>query len=348
MAALNQAETPAASPGNARLSGVVHLWAAVLIFAAANSVVRLLTELGALHPVEGRNAISFCNVLFVGNLCACATLFVIYRQSWNPTQLRSLTRGDWISLIVLALLSGALAPALIFLAIENTAVTNVILVARIEPFLLLFLSVIFLRESFRPWIAAGTVIALVGVAIAFLLQSADRGAPFGKGELQAAFGAAVLAVSTALSKTRLKRIPLGIFTVVRTGLGAVIFFAAATYLFGPSHFMDAFNPFLWQLMLVYGAVVVVGGQFFWFTGIKGSQFADVSLATSFSPIAGILFAFLLLGERPDTPILVAAAVILLGTAIAYLGERSSRPNTSLPVTTQGAVAAEAKVTFKGV
>ena len=37
----------------------------------------------------------------------------------------------------------------------------------------------------------------------------------------------------------------------------------------------------------------------WFSGIKRVTPADISLASAFSPIAGVIFAFLILGEDPD-------------------------------------------------
>lgn len=54
----------------ARISGPAFLWFSVLVFAASNSVVRLLSDLSAQHAIDGRNAISFCNLLFAGNACA--------------------------------------------------------------------------------------------------------------------------------------------------------------------------------------------------------------------------------------------------------------------------------------
>ena len=71
------------------IPGALLVWASILIFAASNSVVQLLTDLGAMHPIEGRNAISFCNLLFVGNLCACVTLVAIFR---NPGRARTWRR----------------------------------------------------------------------------------------------------------------------------------------------------------------------------------------------------------------------------------------------------------------
>lgn len=110
-----------------RISGRAYLLLAVLIFAAANSITRKLIELGAQHLIAGRNPISFCNVLFVGNLCALLTLLVIYARQLTAQQLQQLSRRDWLFLVAIAILSGTLAPALTFGAIEVTSVNNVVL-----------------------------------------------------------------------------------------------------------------------------------------------------------------------------------------------------------------------------
>ena len=88
---------------------------------------RQLTELGAQNLIDGRNSISFCNVLFVGNLCALISLTAIYGRQWNFSTLKQLSKSDWLGLLAVAFFSGSLAPALIFSALEQTAVNNVIL-----------------------------------------------------------------------------------------------------------------------------------------------------------------------------------------------------------------------------
>ncbi len=94
----------------ARIPGPAFLWFAVLVFAASNSVVRLLSDLGAQNAIDGRNAISFCNLLFAGNACAVVVLSVAYRRQWTVENLRLLSKADWTSLLVLALLTGCIAP----------------------------------------------------------------------------------------------------------------------------------------------------------------------------------------------------------------------------------------------
>ena len=309
-----------------KIPGRGYLLIAILIFAAANSVTRRLTQLGAENLIDGRNPISFCNVLFVGNLCALLALIAIYGKEWNPGSLKRLKILDWLSLIAVAILSGALAPTMFFFALDLTAVNNVVLIGRIEPPITLALSVLILRARVNSSIVVGAVIAFVGVVLTILLQPADNsmmsmgeGLNIGAGELMTAIGAIALAISSIISKVKLNSIPLGIFTIFRTAVGTLVFFSATLKLYGISHFMDVFAPIVWQWMLLYGIVIVVGGQLAWFKGLKSTDAADVSLASSISPIAGILAAFLILGEVPTMAQYIGGSVIIIGIIFSQIG-----------------------------
>ena len=332
-----------------KIPGRVYLLIAILIFAASNSITRRLTELGADNLIDGRNPISFCNVLFVGNLCALLALVIIYGKEWHPSSLNRLSLADWISMIVVAALSGALAPAMFFFALEQTAVNNVVLIGRIEPPLTLALSVLILKARVNQQIIIGAVLAFIGVILTILLQPTDNamvsmgGFNVGRGELMTAIGAIALAISNIITKIKLNSIPLGIFTIFRTAVGTLIFFSLTVKLYGASHFMDAFSPIVWQWMLLYGAVIVVGGQLAWFRGLKTTGAADVSLASSISPIAGIVFAFLILGEIPTMAHYIGGSVIILGIVLNQIG--AARQNNQNKITEREM---DEKVGFKGI
>ncbi|TAE55711.1 MAG: DMT family transporter [Nostocales cyanobacterium] len=306
--------------------GRTYLLLAILIFAAANSIIRKLTEIGAQNLINGRNPITFCNVLLVGNLCAFLALIVIYGRQWNFKTLKKLTTTDWLGLLAVAILSGALAPYLTFTALEQTAVNNVVLVGRIEPPLALALSIILLKEKVNNWVIAGAVVSSIGVVLTIILQPPEpnmmnmgAGLMIGKGEIMAAAGAIFLAISTIISKIKLRQIPLGIFTIFRTFTGTLVFFIVVLKLYGLVHFIDVLSPFVWQWMLLYGAVIIVGGQLLWFQGLKKTTAADVSLASSFSPIAGVLASYLILETVPTTPQYIGGSVIILGIIINQIG-----------------------------
>ncbi len=255
----------------------------MVIFAASGAVTRKLTEIGAEHFIGNRNPISLCNVLFVGNLCALILLILIYGRQWNKATLKQLSRTDWVSLTIVAILSGALAPGLIFQALALTGVNNVILVGRLEPPLTLALSVWLLRERVNIWEFIGAIAAFIGVILTIILQPPTDammmnmgGFGLGVGEILAAVGSIAVAASTIIGKKYLSQIPLGIYNIFRTALGTVIFFLAALVLYGGDHFADVLSPFLWQWMFFYGGLIVVVGQSFW---IKGLKTATVSMAS---------------------------------------------------------------------
>lgn len=141
----------------------------------------------------------------------------------------------------------------------------------------------------------------------------------GLGGVETAITALALAVSSIISKARLNRISVGVFTIIRTALGTVIFFFVALWIYGNHHFMDVFSPFLWKWMLVYGAVIVAIGQSFWLSGLKISSGTEVSLASSFNPVVAILAAYLILGEAPTLAQWIGDSVILCGIALSQIG-----------------------------
>ncbi|MEH2158897.1 DMT family transporter [Nostoc sp.] len=308
-----------------RISGQTYLWLAMLIFGASGAVTRKLTEIGAQHLIDDRNPISLCNVLFVGNLCALILLILIYGRQWNKATLKQLSRKDWVSLTAVAILSGALAPGLIFQALALTGVNNVILVGRLEPPLSLALSVWLLKERVNIWEFMGAIAAFVGVILTIILQPPGEtmmkmgGFGLGVGELLAALGSVAIAASTIIGKKHLSHIPLGIYSIFRTALGTVIFFLIALVLYGSDHFADVLSPFLWQWMFLYGGLIVVVGQSFWIQGLKTSTVSTASLIGSFGPIIGILAAYLILGEAPTLPQYIGGSLILVGIFLSQVG-----------------------------
>lgn len=341
-----------------RISGQTYLWLAVLIFGASSAVTRKLTEIGAHHFVGGRNPISLCNVLFVGNLCALMVMILIYGRQFNKATLQQISRQEWISLTAVAILSGAIAPGLIFQALALTGVNNVILVGRVEPPLTLTLSVWLLKEHVSVWEFMGAVAAFVGVTLTIFLQPLGvgmmnmAGLQLGLGEVLVALGSVAVAISTIIGKKYLSQVPLGISSIFRTALGTVIFFFTALLLYGSDHFADVLSPFLWQWMFLYGGLIVVVGQSFWTKGLKTSTASAASLVGSFTPIAGIIAAYLILGEVPTMAQYVGGSLMMVGICLSQVGKRYQISHKEAAVAKITSVKAEKEVEigmgFKGI
>ncbi|KOP23700.1 hypothetical protein AMR41_24525 [Hapalosiphon sp. MRB220] len=341
------------------IPGQVYLWFAVIIFGAANSVTRKLTEIGAERFVDGRNPISLCNVLFVGNLCALIVLILIYGKQFKSWQLQNFSRSKWLNLTLVSIIGGAIAPGLIFQALALTNVNNVVLIGRLEPPLTLALSVWLLRDRVNFWEIVGALISFVGVGLTIFLPSSFQGMTemknyfsVGTGEILAAIAAIILAASTIIGKAKLSQIPLGFFSIFRTVLGTILFFFTALLIYGENHFMDAFSPFLWKWMLIYGPVIVVVGQSLWLAGLRISSVSQVSLVGSFTPVIAVIAAYLILWEVPTLAQYVGGTLILIGVIVSQVGIQrqhsfNNLANSKITSTTK-LQEIENKVGFKGM
>ncbi|WP_428514531.1 DMT family transporter [Roseovarius sp.] len=332
--------------GSKVLMGTLLAWLAVLIYASSNSIVTLLTEVGEVNQVMGRNAITFCNLLALGSLISLIPMVFLFHKDWTRDNLRALTRKDWGVLTLSALLSSALTPALFFYALDHTTVTNVVLVGRIEPPLFILAAWLFLKEDFDPWSLAGGLVALVGAALVVALKGDGSSFSLGMGELAAVAATLSFIASTLVTRAGLKGVPLGIFSIYRTILGTIIYAAIALYLYGPLHFQDLLAPVVLKWIWVYAIIVVIIGQLAWNIGLKYARSGDVALATSFSPLAAIVIAMILLGENPGAGLIPGGAVIIAGVALAQYGRFRKKQAEKRAM--ERAMELEGSANFKGV
>lgn len=342
--------------GSKLLLGAGLVWVAVIIYAASNSIVSLLADIGRQHPVMGRNAVTLCNLLFLGSLISLVPMFFMFYKDLTVEKLKRLSRRDWTMLTLSGILSSAVTPALFFIALDHTTVTNVVLVGRIEPPLFLLASWLFLKEALDPWAFVAGLVALVGAVVIVLLN--DEGVAFtlGKGEVATIFATISFIAGTLVTRAGLKDIPLGIFSIYRTILGTIIYYFLALYLYGPNHFQDVFSPVVLAWVWVYAILVIIIGQFCWNIGLKYARSGDVSLATSFSPLAALLIAMLLLGEDPGAGLIPGGLVILVAIGIGQFGRIKAKreqaaaeelKETDAVIETDKALEHESRVNFKG-
>lgn len=317
------------------------LWISILIFAASNSVVAKIGELGAHHPIHGRNPISFCNLFFAGNLLAGITLLVIYRKDWRLHVLKQYPFKDWFYMFILILLAGVLSPAFFFIALMITEVTNVVLIATLDvPLALLFAYFMF---GEKPSLSSmlGALISLIGIIAIFVLSQppmsrpmtmkmVDVGSPLVNhffqtlpkgGEILTGIATLLGVIAVQMSRKLLQSVPIGIFSVFRMIAGVILFSIIVLSIFGLHHYEDLLSPFLWEWMTVYGAIIIVFGQITWFKGLKGgASSADISVVSAITPIAGTLFAWIILQEIPNLAQIAGGTIIMLGIGVSLIGQ----------------------------
>lgn len=311
--------------------GVIFAWVAVIIYAASNSIVTQLVDIGAAATVAGaRNPITYPNLLLLGSLLSVVPLAILFRRDLTRYNLRRLQPRDWRVLTLSAFLSSALTPGLFFYALAHISVTDLVLITRIEPPLFLLAAWLVLKERFSRRAMSAGLVALTG-AIVIIGMGEGRGlGAFGHGEWAAVAATLSYITSTLVARKGLRDVPMGIFAVYRTLAGAAMYVGLAMILYGPDVFQDILSPVLWNWIWVYTGIVIVLGQVAWNLALKYAGSGDITLATSFSPLAAILIAMLLLGETPGPGLMPGAALIGLAILIGR-GLFTGGPDLPAPI-----------------
>ena len=306
--------------------GLICAWGAMLIYASSNSIVSLLVSIGEATPVaDGRNAITYTNLLLLGSLISIISISIMFRRDLTRANVRIMTRRDWGFLALSALLSSAITPGLFFYALAHTSVTNIVLISRIEPPLFLFAAWFFLNERFSRRALAAGLVALSGAVVMISLRGGGGLNALGTGEWATVCATLSYIASTLVTRRSLCNIPIGLFSVARTILGSAIYFTLICMLVGPGAFRDIFAPVLWSWIWLYAGIVIVLAQISWNMALKYARSETLSLATSFSPLAAILIAMALLGETVGAGFVPGAILILLAIFISRNKKRAADP-----------------------
>ncbi|MEN1679573.1 MAG: DMT family transporter [Planctomycetota bacterium] len=290
------------------------LLTAVALFGLGTPVLKWLVAHGGHLGSVQQDAISYCNVLFVGNLCSALLVALYFRPAKVAPQTLELIKTRPLPLLLNTLFANVLAPTLVIYALEETTATTVVLLLQADVMFHALIGRVTRGKSISSRALAGFGLIGAGVVVLSLYAS---GGMFCWGSIYTLLAAFCRAVGASTAKQTLadQRL-LPAFLILRNLLGAVVFYALAMQMFGPGHFADAFLPGLWELMVVYAAVVIVAGQFSWYHAITRLPSEVVCAMWTLTPVFGLIFAFLLLGERPTPVQWVSVVLILAGLAVA--------------------------------
>ncbi len=291
----------------------VNLILAIILAALGTPVVKWLVVHGGRLGISNPNAISFCNILFVGNICSGVVVLATFGWGRLWFQLKGLDARTNLLLTGNILIGTVVAPILLYTALETTMVTNLVLLTRIEAVVYAVLGGFLFKDPISKSNWVGLAIITVGTLTLAFVQG-----QFMKGDGLGLLAGILFALGSALGRSVLKQISISAFVLIRNLVGGVIFFCLAIILYGPDHFAHAFSADLWLVMTVYGALVVVLGQMTWFRAVGALSSGIVSAWSTLTPVLGVLFAYLIVHEIPDTSQWVAAFIIIGGLVITQI------------------------------
>ncbi|MBE9070526.1 DMT family transporter [Leptolyngbya cf. ectocarpi LEGE 11479] len=267
-----------------------------------------------------KTPISFCNVLFVGNLCAALVVLAWFGAGPIFQDLRQMPRRILLGLLINGCLA-ALLSGLIFVGLEHTMVTNSVLLGRLGPILFALAGAIIWGKHISKAEWVGFSLIMVGILAIVFISSQFQ---INRGDLFILASTLVYAIASIISKFMLsKDTPLRTVVFARNFVSAIVFFGIANILFGPDHFAETFAGQLWIVMAIYALVLIVVAQFLWYAALGRLDSRVVGRWTSLTPVFAVFYAFVLNGERPSMIQVLAFAIIMLGVWVSTLGKRMS-------------------------
>eukprot|EP00040_Diaphanoeca_grandis_P000747 m.274013 g.274013 ORF g.274013 m.274013 type:complete len:438 (-) comp110048_c0_seq1:315-1628(-) len=272
--------------------------------------------------------ISPCNVLFTGNLIAAIVTIIPCHRDLTCASFRKLSRSQWIGLLTVTVLQTCLARFAELYALLICPPSDVIplmLTGRLEPPITFLLTrLIFSRKTQPGYAYVGNFISTMGVFTALVFVPLAQHSflqTFDKVGVGYTFGATMLdGIGGGLSFVLLQDVPVGIYLVIRSGIGAIFFFVIATLLFGIEHFYGCWKPEVLKYMLLWSGGYILAGNLLWFVGVSRCSPLQISLVGAFFLPMSLVFTELLLGAAPSLAQFIGSAIIMAAVVFCIAGE----------------------------
>jgi drug/metabolite transporter (DMT)-like permease len=239
-------------------------------------------------------------------------------------EIRETSRHDFKIIAVISVFSSVVAPLLYLVGLAMTSVANTVLIARVDAVLMSIMAVMFLKERTTVHQVTGTIVMFLGVA-----YTATHGfsamTALNAGDMLILLSAASFAVGNTLFKKYMRHIPPEVIVTMRNIFGAVILFGLSLLVMEPSAFYtfgsSVTATFVYALI---GLVIFVkiAGQLLWYKALEITTATRVSTAVLLSPVIGVFYAVVLLGETLVQSQIIGGILIATGLVIVEIHIRS--------------------------
>lgn len=226
-----------------------------------------------------------------------------------------------ISMLV-GLINSVLAPLLWFSGLARTTAGNASLLGSVEMLTVLFFGGILLHERITKMQAIGAGVILAGVAV-INFSSGSTIATVHTGDLLLVAGSAVSGTGVVLFKKHLSHIMPELAILIRSVSAVIIVLIAGVFL---DHWIvtevQAFPLEKVLLLISFAFFSRYLNLTFFYEALDRLKATTMSLIEIAAPLSGLLFAFLILGERIQSYQILGGIFIILGLAIEQVSRQS--------------------------
>lgn len=230
-------------------------------------------------------------------------------------------KGHLKLVLLLALFGVAGYNTLVYIALENTLSTNVVILQSSSPLMILFIQFLLFRQLTTVKQASAICISAIGVLLIITKGQLVTDFTIGDSELIALFAILVWATYSVLLQKlpdALKGLPILGYTVVIGNLMLLPFYLGESYW---SETMPVTKESV--AISLYTGIFASGIAFFcWNAALQRMGAATTGQFMHLIPVFGLIFSMLLLGERLESYHWLGIGFILTGILVANISRRT--------------------------
>jgi len=245
--------------------------------------------------------------------------------------LKSFTGRDYLVILLIALLGGALGTLSIVKAlflINFKELSIVVLLQKLQPVFAIALAAILLREKLNKYFAVWAAIAILGgyfLTFGFQKPAFEAGSNTALSAFYALIAAISFGSSTVFSKMILQRYNFATATFYRYGFTALIMlvYTSITGKITEFSIMDETN---WIIFLIIAFTTGTGAIFLYYYGLNRIKAMLAVMCELFFPISTIVFDYIFNGTRLSVVQWLSAAIMVF--AIVNINRLQTTEKTS--------------------
>ncbi|MBI2609969.1 DMT family transporter [Candidatus Giovannonibacteria bacterium] len=239
------------------------------------------------------------------------------------SELKTLNRKDWLMLISVGLVGGALPFALFFSGLEHSSAINAGLIHKSLFLWVAILAIPILGEKFSgmQWLGVGALFA------ANLFVGGFAGFKFNFAELLILFATILWAIESIIAKIALKNISSLTVASARMVFGSLALLIYLSISGAPFNAITSLNQVEWGWTLL-SSLFLLGYVTTWYSALKMAPASHVAaLLVPATLITNILSAVFVQGTLPFNQV-ASSALLLLGVLFVIVFAKTNLPKTA--------------------
>lgn len=226
----------------------------------------------------------------------------------------TLTKKDFILLVVLGILTYPITSMLQFIGLSFTSASSATTIIGIEPIMIAIIGYIFFKEKISPVIFILGILAFLGVALTVGISALENISFFGC--FLVFLSTIVVSFWVQLSKKLLTKINSNYYTVLTIQLGTIFALPLMLFLVKNWEINYSLKGILAILYLTIGCSI--GAGWFWNKGLEKTDTDKSGLFLALEPVFGILFSVLILGEKLNIISIIGIFLVIISATICML------------------------------